>query len=124
MGTDRSKQRGGSFDPYGDLETFRERILDHPDESVADIENSSHATTGPVRVIVKQDGVGRTGGIVIGIVAGLALGMAVLDTITGSRDYHELEREVRLQQLKMDEYRMALMKAGIDPNPHLEGESK
>lgn len=74
--------------------------------------------------ILIQDGIGRTGGIVLGIVAGLALGIALYGLIGTSRDYRELEREVRLQQLKLDEYRVALMNARIDPNPHVEGEAK
>lgn len=78
---------------------------------------------GDQQVII-QDGIGRTGGIVIGIVAGLALGMAVISLVIFSIFYRELERESRLQQLKMDEYRVALMKAGIEPNPHVDGESK
>ncbi len=78
---------------------------------------------GPQQVIV-QDGIGRTGGIVLGIIAGLALGMSIYGVINQTRDYRELEREVRLQQLKLDEYRVALMKANIEPNPHAEGESK
>jgi len=39
-----------------------------------------------------------------------------------SQSYTELERENRLAQLKIDEFRMALMNAGIEPNPHLSGE--
>lgn len=77
---------------------------------------------GPQQVIV-QDGIGRTGGIVLGIIAGLALGMSIYGVINQTRDYRELEREVRLQQLKLDEYRVALMNAGIEPNPHVKGES-
>ena len=39
-----------------------------------DIDNSS--SIGPVRVVVKQDGIGRTGGIVLGVFAGLAFGIS------------------------------------------------
>ena len=52
------------------------------------------------------------------------LGEARSEIYSLERDYKELERENRLVQLKIDEYRMALMNAGIDPNPHLDGESK
>lgn len=76
------------------------------------------------RAIVYQDGIGRTGGIVLGIVAGLALGIAVGGLVFFGISYRELEREVRLQQLKLDEYRVALMNANIEPNPHVKGESK
>lgn len=78
---------------------------------------------GPQQVLI-QDGIGRTGGILLGVIAGLALGIGIYGLIAHSRDYRELEREVRLQQLKLDEYRMALMSADIDPNPHLKGEAK
>jgi hypothetical protein len=58
------------------------------------------------------------------LTAGIALGISVVGVQSYSRDYKELERENRLLQLKVDEFRMALMKANIDPNPHPEGESK
>lgn len=58
------------------------------------------------------------------VLASIALGVSIFTIVGSSRDYRELEREVRLQQLKLDEYRVALMKADIDPNPHVEGESK
>ena len=58
------------------------------------------------------------------LTAGLALGVSFWGTNSYSRDYKELERENRLLQLKVDEFRMALMAAGIDPNPHVKGESK
>ena len=58
------------------------------------------------------------------ICAGVALGLSIMVTYTQATAYKELERENRLLQLKVDEFRMALISAGIDPNPHLEGESK
>ena len=58
------------------------------------------------------------------IFSGLAIGISVVTLYVQATAYHELERENRLVQLKIDEYRMALMNAGIDPNPHLDGESK
>lgn len=86
MGNRRGKFGGGGDSGIGDLETLRERVLDHPDEEdeVAGIsnDNSSTAETGPIKVlvrpevIIKQDGIGRTGGIVLGVVSGLALGLA------------------------------------------------
>lgn len=89
-----------------------------PEGFTVETNTASHGNT------INNDGIGRTGAIVLGIVAGLALGMAMLNTVLGGRDYRELEREVRLQQLKLDEYRVALMKADIEPNPHVDGESK
>lgn len=126
MGHRWSKFSGGRSAGDSDLELLRERVLDHPDEEEAvsghDIENNS--STGPIKVIVKQDGIGRTGGIVLGIVAGLGFGLGLVTLTTTTRDYRELEREVRLQQLKLDEYRVALLNAHIEPNPHVEGEQK
>jgi hypothetical protein len=58
------------------------------------------------------------------LVSGLALGIGWWSTSSYSRDYKELERENRLLQLKVDEFRIALMNANIDPNPHLDGEQK
>lgn len=58
------------------------------------------------------------------VMSGLALAFAISANWQYSQSYKELERENRLVQLKIDEYRMALMNAGIDPNPHLDGESK
>ena len=54
------------------------------------------------------------------LLAGIALGVSWWAT----NSYRELERENRLLQLKVDEFRMALINARIDPNPHVEGESK
>ena len=58
------------------------------------------------------------------IIAGIALGLSVMICYVQATAYRELEREVRLQQLKVDEFRMALIAAVIDPNPHLEAESQ
>ena len=58
------------------------------------------------------------------ILSGVALGLSVVTLHNQAQAYKELERENRLAQLKIDEFRMALMNAGIDPNPHLEAESK
>ena len=58
------------------------------------------------------------------ILSGFALAASIYANVHYGQSYKELERENRLVQLKIDEYRMALMNAGIDPNPHLDGESK
>lgn len=58
------------------------------------------------------------------LISGLALGVGWWSTASYSRDYKELERENRLLQLKVDEFRIALLNAHIDPNPHVEGEQK
>lgn len=58
------------------------------------------------------------------VVAGISLGLAFATFYRSETAYRELERENRLLQLKVDEFRMALITAGIDPNPHLNGESK
>jgi hypothetical protein len=54
------------------------------------------------------------------LIAGLSLGVSWWATTA----YREMERENRLLQLKVDEFRMALITANINPNPHAEGESK
>jgi hypothetical protein len=58
------------------------------------------------------------------LVAGLALGISLWSTNSYARDYKELERESRLLQLKVDEFRVALLHAKINPNLHLEGETQ
>lgn len=58
------------------------------------------------------------------LVSGLALGVSALTAYMQATAYRELERESRLLQLKVDEFRMALIAAGIDPNPHVNGESQ
>ena len=58
------------------------------------------------------------------LMAGFALGLSVTTIYIQATAYRELERENRLLQLKVDEFRMALLTAGIDPNPHAKGESK
>ena len=58
------------------------------------------------------------------IMSGLALGISSMTGYTQATAYRELERENRVLQLKVDEFRMALITAGIDPNPHVKGESK
>ena len=58
-----------------------------------------------------------------GFLAGLfATIYSIHAELTWSQSYRELERENRLAQLKIDEFRMALIAAGIDPNPHVPGE--
>ena len=54
------------------------------------------------------------------LLAGTSIALSVTSVIV----FLETKREVRLQQLKLDEYRVALMNAGIDPNPHVDGESR
>jgi len=54
------------------------------------------------------------------VLAGISLSLSIVMTL----QVLETKREVRFQQLKIDEYRMALLAAGIDPNPHLKGEMR
>jgi hypothetical protein len=58
------------------------------------------------------------------LAAGVSLGLSVTTIYIQATAYRELERENRLLQLKVDEFRMALIAADIDPNPHAKGESK
>lgn len=82
MGSRSGQRNAGGSGDTSDLEVLRENVLDHPDEEEAiagtDIDNQSSATTGPIKVVVRQDGIGRTGGIVLGCVAGTALGIAIM----------------------------------------------
>lgn len=88
-----------------------------PDGFVRDATTKATAIGNRTRITVTDKTVAL-------VLAGIALGIALYGAFMQSRDYRELEREVRLQQLKLDEYRVALMKAGIDPNPHVSGESQ
>jgi hypothetical protein len=85
-----------------------------------DVENT--ATTGDVKVIIKQDGIGRTGGIVLGVVAGLALGIAVITLVDSIRNTDRTEeasklaeREARMLQYYLLELDAKVIKAGIKP---------
>ena len=62
--------------------------------------------------------------ILVALLAGGALCTSLLTVYIQATAYRELERENRLLQLKVDEFRMALITADIDPNPHAQGESK
>jgi hypothetical protein len=57
------------------------------------------------------------------ILAGLAAGLSLATIYVQATAYDELEREVRLAQLQLDNMKIAMLVAGIDPSPHLEGES-
>jgi hypothetical protein len=57
------------------------------------------------------------------LLSGYALGMVSQIRDTQQTAYAELEREVRLLQLNVDNMKVALLARGIDPAPHLEGES-
>lgn len=54
------------------------------------------------------------------ILAGVSLALSIM-LLT---EVLSMKREARFTQLKIDEYRMALLAAGIDPNPHLPGEMR
>lgn len=122
MGNRWSKFGGGRSAGDGDLELLRERVLDHAADEVAgnDIDNSSNV--GPIRVIVKQDGIGRTGGIVLGVFAGMAFGVSVfaliqskLDNTRSQEDARLAEREARMLQYYLLELDAKVIKAGIKP---------
>ena len=110
----------GSDPGDSDLELLRERVLDHADDEDAvsgnDIDNSS--STGPIKVVVKQDGIGRTGGIVLGVFAGCAFGVAIMTLVITQTSYRELERETRLNTQATDDMRASLIARGINPNNH------
>ena len=54
------------------------------------------------------------------ILSGLALALSIVLLLMVA----EMRREIRFQSLRLDEYRVALMNAKIDPNPHVEGEMR
>ena len=54
------------------------------------------------------------------ILSGLALALSIVLLVMVA----EMRREIRFQSLRLDEYRVALMNANIDPNPHVEGEMR
>ena len=61
--------------------------------------------------------------LLIAILSGLAVGLSIVTIYVQATAYGELEREVRLAQLQLDNMKIAMLAAGIDPSPHLEGES-
>lgn len=98
MGSRRGQRNAGGSGDTSDLEALRENVLDHPDEEdeVSGNANENNASTGPIKVVVRQDGIGRTGGIVLGCVAGTALGIAMMTaTLMILRDN---SREIAAQQ--------------------------
>ena len=54
------------------------------------------------------------------ILSGLALALSIVLLVMVA----DMRREIRFQSLRLDEYRVALMNAKIDPNPHVEGEMR
>jgi len=111
MGRDGGKFGRGRSDSDGDLELLRERVLDHPDEEEAlrGPENNNELSTGPIKVIVKQDGIGRTGGIIVACFAGTALGIAVMAVVLMSMrdrdhidDIAQIRMESRISQEKLN----------------------
>lgn len=91
---------------------MREYPTDH-------IENRKHSPSQNLTVLEPR----WTSALAL-VLSGIALGLSIMVVYVQATAYRELERESRLLQLKVDEFRMALITAGIDPNPHAEGESK
>ena len=54
------------------------------------------------------------------ILCGVALALSIVLALM----VFEMRREIRFQSLRLDEYRVALMNANIDPNPHVDGEMR
>ena len=57
------------------------------------------------------------------ILSGVAVALVLVLLYVHASSYRELEREVRLLQLQTDNMKVAMLAAGIDPAPHLEGEA-
>lgn len=55
------------------------------------------------------------------VMSGIALGLSIMVVYVQATAYHELEREIRLEQLKTDDFAVALKARGIDPTPSHEG---
>lgn len=88
-----------------------------PEDILRDVISRSTGNT------IHNDGIGRTGAIILGIIAGIALGMSILTLVMYSQSYKELERENRLLQLKVDDMRVALNSQGISTNKHAASDS-
>ncbi len=58
------------------------------------------------------------------LLSGFALAMAVMTLIVYSQNYRELERENRLMQQKYDDMKVEFLSRGMNPHPHMPGETK
>lgn len=52
--------------------------------------------------------------MLIAILSGFALALGLMSIIMYQTNYKELEREYRLTQLEIDDFRIALIQAGIE----------
>ena len=52
------------------------------------------------------------------IFSGVAIGLSVVTLYTQATAYRELERENRLLQLEVDDFRIAMIRAGIEIEEH------
>lgn len=62
--------------------------------------------------------------MLISILSGIAVALAIMTLIVYSQNYRELERENRLMQQKYDDMKVEFLSRGMNPNPHMPGESK
>lgn len=110
-----------------ELEAFRERVLDHPDESVAgvDIDNKSTACGNNIHVHGLTTGMGLA---IAGLAAG-ALGVSLTCLVLQAnaiaeqrsryeQSYRELAQKVALNTNATDDMRASLIARGINPNNH------
>lgn len=97
MGNRGSQLGGGGSDGDSDLELFRERLLDHPDDEVTTNDNRSRATGNSL--IMQGLSLGQ--GLTIAGIACFALGSSIVNIIQSSQDradmrsrYEESYREL------------------------------
>lgn len=58
------------------------------------------------------------------LLSGIALALAIMTLVVYSQNYRELERENRLMQQKYDDMKVEFLSRGMNPHPHMPGESK
>lgn len=122
MGRDRGEFDGGRSAGNVDLERFRERLLDHPDDAV----NSESSATGNQ---LHFHGLTTAQGLAIAALAAAALGVSIVNMVQSSQaqaemrsryeqSYRELATKVAINTNSTDDMRASLIARGINPNNH------
>jgi hypothetical protein len=62
--------------------------------------------------------------VLTSLLSGIALGLSMVTLIVYAQNYRELERENRLMQQKYDDMKVEFLSRGMNPHPHMPGESK
>lgn len=58
------------------------------------------------------------------LLSGISLALSIVTLVTYQQNYRMLEREYRLTQNDYDDVKVALELRGMDPHPHLKGQSQ